>query len=116
MKQKKRFAKLLETIYTEENAFRDIIEKGAIDLLKANGLTEFSFNPKIEVSNTEDFSNDGYAYRVFLVRNSDDTQDMLGIEAAWKSTLYENKKGYYTQKFYLEDLVNIVTQLHSQLN
>lgn len=116
MGKRKNLAKLLDCIYKEEKAFRDLIEKGAIDLLKANGLTEFTFNPKIEVSNTEDFSNDGYAYRVFLVRNPDDTQDMLGIEAAWKSTLYEFPKGYYTTKFYLEDLVQIVTQLYSQLN
>ena len=116
MKQKKKFAELIDCIYKEKSALSDKIEKGIIDLLKANGLTEFNFNPEIAVLNTDDFSNDGYVYRVFLGRSADDTQDMLGIEAAWQSSEYLTKEEYNTTEFCLEDLIEIFTQLYSQIN
>lgn len=116
MEQKKKFAELIECIYKDEKALREKTEKGIIDMLEANNLTSFRFENPICISNTDDISNDGKVFGVHQgVLGTDETQECLLIEAAWQYSDYEIEDDYYTTDFYIDDLVEIITQLYSQI-
>lgn len=116
MKNQKKFAELIECIYKDEKALREKIEKGIIDILKANDLTSFRFENPICISNSDDIDNDGKVFGVHQgVLDTDETQECLFIEAAWQYSDYEIEDDYYATDFYIDDLVEIIAQLYSQI-
>lgn len=116
MKNQKKFAKVLERLYKEERSLRDRIEKSIIEILKSNDLSYFRFQYPIAVGNNDDLSNEGKVFGVRQgVSGTDGTQECLLIEVAWEYTDYEIEDDSYATDFYIDDLVEIITQLYSQI-
>lgn len=116
MKEQKKFAKVLDRLYKQERSLRDRIEKSIIEILKSNDLSHFRFDYPIAVANNEDFPNEGKVFGVYLdVLSTDETQDYLVIEAAWKVSNFKNEQDYNTMDFYIDDLVEIYDQIYTQM-
>lgn len=116
MKKQKNFAKVLDRLYKEERSLRDRIEKSIIEILESNGLSHFRFENPICVSNNDDFSNEGKVFGVYAdVLDTDETQDCLLIEAAWKASDFEIEEDYNSTDFYIDDLIEIYDQIYTQI-
>ena len=116
MRKQKKFAKVLDRLYKEERSLRDRIEKSIIEILKSNDLSHFRFERPIAVCNNDDFSNEGKVFGVYVdVLDTDETQDCLGIEAAWKASDFEIEEDYNATDFYIDDLVEIYDRIYAQM-
>lgn len=102
--------------YKELSNLRNNIENEIIDVMVQNGLTEFSFERPILVTNNE-VAGEGKVYKLALDVNSNSGNNMLLIDSTWGSDDYDVDGEYYmTTDYFIEDLCAIQISFFGAIN
>lgn len=102
--------------YSELSNLRNRIENEIIDVMIQNGLTEFSFERPILVTNNE-VAGEGKVYRLALEVNANSGNNMLLIYSTWGGDNYDVDGEYYmTTDYYIEDFCGIHQLFFNEIN